>query len=50
MFSKRAIPLARERYGKDVLAPALRWILDQGPTVALWGARRRPMPSADAKR
>jgi len=32
--------LARERYGKDVLALALRWILDQGPTVALWGARR----------
>jgi aryl-alcohol dehydrogenase-like predicted oxidoreductase len=25
--------LARERYGKNVLALALRWILDQGPTV-----------------
>jgi aryl-alcohol dehydrogenase-like predicted oxidoreductase len=31
--------LARERFGKSVLALALRWILDQG-TVALWGARR----------
>ena len=31
---------ARERHGKDVLALAIRWILDQGPTVALWGARR----------
>jgi aryl-alcohol dehydrogenase-like predicted oxidoreductase len=32
--------LARERFGKSVLALALRWVLDQGPTVALWGARR----------
>jgi aryl-alcohol dehydrogenase-like predicted oxidoreductase len=32
--------LARERYGRHVLALAVRWILDQGPTVALWGARR----------
>jgi aryl-alcohol dehydrogenase-like predicted oxidoreductase len=31
---------ARERYGKHVLALAVRWILDQGGTVALWGARR----------
>jgi aryl-alcohol dehydrogenase-like predicted oxidoreductase len=31
---------ARERHGKTVLALAVRWILDQGPTVALWGARR----------
>jgi len=31
---------AGERYGKSVLALAIRWILDQGPTVALWGARR----------
>jgi aryl-alcohol dehydrogenase-like predicted oxidoreductase len=22
------------------LALALRWVLDQGPTIALWGARR----------
>src|SRR5438093_8218653 len=32
--------LARERYGRNVLALAVRWILDQGHTVALWGARR----------
>ncbi|HEV7913667.1 MAG TPA: aldo/keto reductase [Albitalea sp.] len=31
---------AHERHGKTVLALAVRWILDQGPTVALWGARR----------
>lgn len=31
--------LARVRYGKSVLALALRWVLDQGPTIALWGAR-----------
>jgi aryl-alcohol dehydrogenase-like predicted oxidoreductase len=30
---------AHERYGLDVLALAVRWILDQGNTVALWGAR-----------
>ena len=26
--------------GKSVLALALRWVLDQGQTIALWGARR----------
>jgi len=31
--------LAHERYGKSVLALAVRFILDQGPTIALWGAR-----------
>jgi aryl-alcohol dehydrogenase-like predicted oxidoreductase len=31
---------AAERYGKSLLALAIRWILDQGPTIALWGARR----------
>lgn len=31
---------ARERYGLNVLALAVRWILDQGDTIALWGARR----------
>jgi aryl-alcohol dehydrogenase-like predicted oxidoreductase len=31
---------ARERHGKSVLALAVRWILDQGGTIALWGARR----------
>jgi len=32
--------LALERFGKSVLALAVRWVLDQGPTIALWGARR----------
>ena len=32
--------LAQERHGKSVLALAIRWVLDQGPTIALWGARR----------
>jgi len=32
--------LARERYGKTVLALAVRWVLDApGVSVALWGAR-----------
>jgi aryl-alcohol dehydrogenase-like predicted oxidoreductase len=35
--------LARERFGKSVLALAVRWVLDQGPTIALWGARH-PSP------
>src|SRR5262249_3143013 len=31
---------AREHYGKDVLALAVRWVLDQpGVQIALWGAR-----------
>jgi aryl-alcohol dehydrogenase-like predicted oxidoreductase len=31
--------LARDRYSKSVLALAVRWILDRGRTIALWGAR-----------
>jgi aryl-alcohol dehydrogenase-like predicted oxidoreductase len=31
---------ASERYGLGVLALAVRWVLDQGNTIALWGARR----------
>lgn len=31
--------LARERFNRSVLALAVRWVLDQGPTIALWGAR-----------
>ncbi|GAC1037172.1 aldo/keto reductase [Pseudomonas sp. No.117] len=31
---------ARERHGKSMLALAIRWILDQGSTIALWGARK----------
>ena len=31
---------ARDRYGRRVIHLAVRWILDQGVDVALWGARR----------
>ena len=31
---------ARDNYDKSVLALAVRWVLDRGPTIALWGARR----------
>jgi aryl-alcohol dehydrogenase-like predicted oxidoreductase len=31
--------LARERFGKQVIELAVRWMLDQGITTALWGAR-----------
>jgi aryl-alcohol dehydrogenase-like predicted oxidoreductase len=31
--------LAKSRYGKSVLALAVRWVLDRGNTIALWGAR-----------
>jgi aryl-alcohol dehydrogenase-like predicted oxidoreductase len=31
---------ARANFGKNVLALAVRWILDHGPMIALWGARR----------
>jgi aryl-alcohol dehydrogenase-like predicted oxidoreductase len=32
--------LAAHRYGKRVIDLAVRWVLDQGIDVALWGARR----------
>lgn len=28
------------RHGKSLLALAVRWVLDRGPTIALWGARK----------
>ncbi len=31
--------LAQERFGKHVIQLAVRWMLDQGVTTALWGAR-----------
>lgn len=31
---------AREKYNKRVIHLAVRWILDQGVDIALWGARR----------
>jgi aryl-alcohol dehydrogenase-like predicted oxidoreductase len=37
---------AKTRFGKSVLALAVRWILDRGPTIALWGARRPEQLSA----
>ena len=32
--------LAHQRFGKRVIHLAVRWMLDQGITTALWGARR----------
>jgi aryl-alcohol dehydrogenase-like predicted oxidoreductase len=32
--------LAQRRFGKHVIQLAVRWMLDQGITTALWGARR----------
>ena len=32
--------LAKQRFGKRVIHLAIRWMLDQGITTALWGARR----------
>ncbi|MFT8675904.1 MAG: aldo/keto reductase [Acetobacter sp.] len=29
-----------DRHGKSMLALAVRWVLDRGPTIALWGARK----------
>src|SRR6185503_10120371 len=37
---KRLDQLAQERYSHSVLDLAVRWLLDQGITTALWGARR----------
>jgi aryl-alcohol dehydrogenase-like predicted oxidoreductase len=31
---------AKANFGRNVLALAVRWILDHGPMIALWGARR----------
>lgn len=36
----RLAAFARERHGKGLLDLAVRWILDRGADVALWGARR----------
>lgn len=37
---ERLSRFAREHFDRSVLALAVRWVLDQGPTIALWGARR----------
>ena len=31
--------MAQNRFGKHVVQLAIRWMLDQGITTALWGAR-----------
>ena len=38
--ARRLDQLAHVRYGKQVIHLAVRWMLDQGVTVALWGARK----------
>lgn len=40
---------ARERFGKRVIHLALRWLLDHGAGVALWGARRPDQLQAAAE-
>lgn len=37
---ERLDELARERWGKRVIHLAVRWLLDRGAGVALWGARK----------
>jgi aryl-alcohol dehydrogenase-like predicted oxidoreductase len=32
--------VARERSGKSIQVLAVRWVSEQGPTIALWGVRR----------
>jgi len=36
---RRLDEVARDRYGKRIIHLAVRWVLDQGATAALWGAR-----------
>ena len=36
---RRLDAFAGDRYGKTVTALAVRWILDRGVEIALWGAR-----------
>src|SRR2546425_6579488 len=40
----RLYKLAQQRFRKHVIHLAIRWMLDQGITTALWGARRQPQP------
>jgi aryl-alcohol dehydrogenase-like predicted oxidoreductase len=41
---RRLDQFARDRYGKRVIHFALRWLLDQGATTALWGTRHPGQP------
>ena len=36
---KQLDELAQKRFGRRVIHLAIRWMLDQGITIALWGAR-----------
>lgn len=38
--AKRIEQLAHRRYEKELLPAAVRWILDQGVDIAIWGGRR----------
>ena len=42
--------LARDRYNRGLLPMAVRWVLDQGSDIAVWGARRPEQiaPARDA--
>jgi aryl-alcohol dehydrogenase-like predicted oxidoreductase len=40
MATSKIGELSRNLYGKDLLPAAVRWILDQGVDIAIWGARR----------
>jgi aryl-alcohol dehydrogenase-like predicted oxidoreductase len=43
------LDLLIQRYGRRVIHLAVRWVIDQGITIALWGARnaRQLQPAAD---
>ncbi len=38
--ASRIEQLARERYQRTLLAAAVRWVLDMGAAIAIWGGRR----------
>jgi hypothetical protein len=48
-LSERPDRLAQQRSGKRVIHLAIRWMLDQGITTALWGTRH-PWPPASGRR
>ena len=39
MLFQHLMTLHRTNYQRNVLALAIRWVLDKGHTIALWGAR-----------
>jgi aryl-alcohol dehydrogenase-like predicted oxidoreductase len=38
--AERLAAFAREKHGKNLLELAVRWVLDQGSDIALWGGRK----------